>query len=973
MKQKRKILILAVLAIAVLGLGAFFALRGSRGGEKKTVQIEDFYETSYLEYLKAKGYEGVTSEGGSGELSGKIPAGTQAVVDLSSFTTEGAMEAGWDGKGVSTSERGSITWRFDVAEPGFYNIRVTYCPLPGTGSGIERAVYLDGEICYSGMKQIVFSRRFTDENPQIAVKNDNEIRPRAMELYEAQTTYIEDSQRRSLEPYLVYLGKGTHTLTFESTKEPMEILDITFESKEKPSSYQETMGTLSNKYEVYDGDVICCQAERVMDATTQVVRSSSSITVRNNVSDPELVPYHPYHIVYNTMGGDNWKYSGDIIEWQVEVPEEGLYHLAFKGRQGSNRGVTSYRRLRINGEVPFWEAEALPFPYSIEMQNYVLGEGSEDGPYLFYLKKGTNTISLEVVLGAFGETYTQVSESVTILNEMYRQIVQITGTVPDQYIDYEITKKLPDFVDTVEKESERLNSVLEALVEITGEKGENENLVEKMAVQLKSLSQDPEKIALSGELSTLKSNITSLATWLIQIAEMPLELDSLMLFSDEASLKPAKAGVLKGMLYDTIRFFATFFVDDTQVASDAETEKGAVKVWLPTGRDQAQVLRNLIDERFTPEYEIGIDLELVPIDALLPSTLAGIGPDVVLSVDQTKMMDFAMRNALVDLSSLEGFDEVTSVYFPSALESVSYQEKIFGLPETQTFYMMFYRTDIFQNLGIEPPATWDELRKVIPILQMNNYDVYVPGTGILASMLVQKGGDLYLGEGKTYGVASGLSEEVAMDTFKELTDFYTSYKLPVTVDFANRFRTGEVPLGIAEYTQYNTFQLLAPEIKGLWSFAPIPGVIGEDGTVDNTVTCTTVQSIMLNRAVERGVTQEAWTFLKWWMSTETQLEYANAIEASLGTSARYATANREVLKRLPWASNDMDKILEQFAHTRGIPPVPGHYMTTRMIEYTFNDVVTGGRNPRETLYLNIKDIDQELAKKRQEFLGDAGE
>jgi len=965
-KKRRKTAVIAVIIVVAVLLCTLVFSRDTEEGVVYSSSGSEFYESSYQEYLDEKGYQGVMSE-------------AVVTVDVSSFTTKDDMTAEWDGNGVATSEKGSITWQFEVEEEGFYNICVTYCPLPGTGSEINRVIYLDDEICYDGMQQITFSRMFTDSVTEIVVKGDDEIRPSAMEIYEERTVYVEDSQRRSSEPYKVYLEKGKHSLTFESTKEPMEILAITFESQDSVASYAEVIAELSEKYEEYSGDAVYCQAERIMDATLEVRRSSSSIIIKNNVTDPELMPYHPYNIVYNTIGGDNWKYSGETIEWEVEVPEEGLYHLVFKGRQSSNRGVTSYRKLRINGEVPFKEAEALPFEYSTEMKNYVLGEGTESGPYLFYLKEGVNVISLEVVLGDFGEAYTQVSESVTALNEIYRKVVQITGTVPDQYIDYEIVSKLPEFVEVAQTEAERLRGVLEDVIAITGEKGENASLVEQMVIQLERLLEDPEQIAQSGELSSFKSNITSLATWLVDVAEMPLELDAFAFYEDESTLKPASANFFKQVWYDTIRFFATFFTDDTKVSTDESTdettdetgETKTVKVWLATGRDQAQVLQNLIDEQFTPEYGINVELELVPLDVLVPATLAGTGPDVVLSVDQEKMMDFAMRNALVDLSTLEGYDEVVEVYYPSALESVTYQEQIFGLPETQTFYMMFYRTDIFESLGLEPPTTWDEYRELIPILQMNNYDAHIPGTGevqsILSTMIVQKGGDLYQGEGKSYGIASGLSDEVAMEAFKELTDFFTAYGLPVSIDFANRFRTGEVPIGIADYTVYNQFQLLAPEIKNLWSFAPMPGTVQEDGTVDNTVVCSTTQCIMLKTAQERDREDEAWTFMKWWMSTEVQLQYANSLESILGSSARYATANIEVLERLPWATADLEKIEEQFANTKGIPPVPGHYMTSRMLEYTFDAVVTDGANPRETLYLNIKDINSELTKKRTEF------
>lgn len=956
--KKKKKVIITVLAVVAAFACVFLIFREGEGKPSYIRSLEEFYESSYLDYLTAFGFEGAMAQ-------------QKVVVNVCDFTTKDGMDAVINGDGVATSEWGSITWEFLVEEAGFYNLLVTYRPLSGTGSQISRVLYLDDEICYSGLGQVTFQRTFTDEDPEILVKGDNEVRPGAKELFRERSVYVEDAQRRGFEPFKLYLEKGRHTLTFESTKEPMEILGLVFESRERPGLYRDVVSGLKETYEVYSGDAVYCQAERVMDATTAITRSSSSITIRNNVSDPELMPYHPYHIVYNTIGGDNWKYSGDSVEWEIEVPKEGLYHLAFKGRQSINRGVTSYRRLCINGEVPFLEAEALPFTYSTKMKNYVIGEGTEDGPYLFYFKEGINTVSLEVVLGDFGETYTQISESVMVLNEMYRKIIQITGTVPDQYIDYEIVKKLPEFVEVAGREAARLRGVLEDVIAITGEKGENANLVEKMAIQLENLLADPEKVAVKGELSNFKSNITSLATWLIQIAEMPLELDAFALFGDTDTLKPGSANFAKGFGYDTIRFLATFFTDDTEVSTDEEISKQAIKVWLATGRDQAQVIRNLIDERFTPMNGIGVNLELVPLDVLVPATLAGTGPDVVLSVDQTKMMDFAMRNSLVDLSSLAGFDEVIKVFYPSALEGVTYQEQVFGLPETQSFSMLFYRKDIFEALGLTPPVTWDEYREIMPVLQMNNYDAHIPGAGgvqsILATMLVQKGGDLYLGEGKSYGVASGLSEKVAMETFKDLTDFFTAYKLPVSVDFANRFRTGEIPVGIADYTEYNRFELLAPEIKNLWSFAPMPGVLKEDGTVDNTVVCTTVQSIMLKTAEERGRLDEAWAFLKWWMDTETQLEYANSIEAILGSSARYATANKEVLARLPWAKKDLEKILEQFEHTKGIPPVPGHYMTSRMLEYTFDNVVTGGANPRETLYLKIKEINAELTKKRKEF------
>ena len=97
------------------------------------------------------------------------------------------------------------------------------------------------------------------------------------------------------------------------------------------------------------------QAERREGITTQITKSSASINIKKNYADANNMPYHPYHIIYNTIGGDSFKTSGDYVTCEVEVPKEGLYQLTFKARQSRNRGVTSYRRMYINGEVPYEE------------------------------------------------------------------------------------------------------------------------------------------------------------------------------------------------------------------------------------------------------------------------------------------------------------------------------------------------------------------------------------------------------------------------------------------------------------------------------------------------------------------------------------------------------------------------------------------------------------------------------------------
>ena len=171
-------------------------------------------------------------------------------------------------------------------------------------------------------------------------------------------------------------------------------------------------------------------------------------------------------------------------------------------------------------------------------------------------------------------------------------------------------------------------------------------------------------------------------------------------------------------------------------------------------------------------------------------------------------------------------------------------------------------------------------------------------------------------------------------------------------------------MGITDYTAYCTLEIFAPEIKGLWSFAPFPGTEKEDGTLDNTYVCDTVQTVIMKGARNRD---SAWEFVKWWNSTRSQLNYANTLESIMGAAARYPAADPEVIRQLPWSNSELEELLSQYQHLNGMPAVPGYYMNTRMISYAFEDVVADLSSPRETLYLNIRDIDKELTKKRTEF------
>lgn len=965
----KKKLLIAVAIVLILAVVLALALGGSKQS-MYAVPATEFAiarEGTYQSYLKVNQF--------AEELSSEtIP------VDILTYEKSEDSNAQTLAEGVDTGDRGSVTWPFTVQEAGFYNLEVGYMALKGTTSDIQRRVLLDGEVPYESMSQIVFKRLWRDED--IRLKNENEIRPNADEMFQVQTVFLEDYDRRSGAPLIVYLSAGEHTLTFETVKEPMEVLSLCFKAAPELPAYADVLHALEQVNKHYAGQPLVGQAERrrtekgvettelgIENVTVDILKSSPAITVQKNYSDAALVPYHAWHILYPTIGASNWAQPGDALTWQVEAPEDGLYVLTFKGRQTS-RGVTSYRRLSINGEVPFAEAEVIGFGYSGTMQNYTLA--NEQGePYYVYLHQGVNDIKLECVLGGIGGVLSEVEESLRNLNALYLSTIQITGQVPSQFIDYEIAKKVPNFVESMQTESDRLFNLVDRMVEITGEKGENTAMLEKMAIQAQELAKNPEDIV--EQLSQLKNNISALGTWIVNISTMPLEMDSLILSADTASLPKPTEGALEGFIAECQRFFSTFFHSSSSLVADETGGKKAqqITVWMASaGREQAQIIQNMIDETFTPNTDISVKLQLIPMDVVLRAALAGNGPDVVIGLSQATSQDFAMRGATVDLSKLEGYEAYVSRYSEGVLRATTYGDGAFGIPEQVTFQMLFYRKDVLEDLNLDVPTTWTEVMEMIPVLSRENYEFYMPSTrvatglNVFQAMVYQNEGEIYEGEGTDYGISSALYKDEAMEAFKWYTDLFTVHGLQVQVEFSNRFRTGEMPVGVTDYPTYCTLEIFAPEIKGLWSFAPFPGTVKEDGTIDNTYVCDTVQTVIMNGADDKDA---AWEFVKWWNDTEQQVSYGTTLEAIMGAAARYPAADPNVIARLPWSNAEQSQLLSQYEHLTSMPAVPGYYMNTRMISYAFEDVVADLANPRETLYLNIRDIDKELTKKRAEF------
>jgi len=501
-----------------------------------------------------------------------------------------------------------------------------------------------------------------------------------------------------------------------------------------------------------------------------------------------------------------------------------------------------------------------------------------------------------------------------------------------------------------------------------GSKGSQSAALDNLIVQLDTMNKKPETIPKYW--SSFKDNIIALGSWALSMKEQPLQIDYLLVQQPGSKLPRAKANFFEKIGHEMKAFFASFTEDYESIGDVYEGE--TLTVWMladaasvssasGSGRDQATVLKNLVDNYFVQQTGIPVNVKLVNRDNLLSATLAGEGPDVALGVASKEPVNYALRNAAADLTQFGDFNDITDRFMDHALDMFALDGGVYALPQTTSFQMLFYRADILQELGLEIPRTWDDFYECLAVIQKSNMNIgTVPDYSSYGMFLYQYGGAYYAED----GTASGMDSEAAVQAFTQWTSNYADYRMPVTYDFANRFRTGEMPLAIADYTQYSYLSVFAPEIKGLWGFTVVPGYEDENGNVNHSVIAGQTASLILNTSEHKD---EAWEFLKWWTSEETQTNYGTEVENILGVAGRVATANMAALENLSWSSRDLKQLQAQLEEVCVVPEIPGGYFTERHVKNAFYAVYNNKEDPRETLEDYVKTINNEITNKRIEF------
>lgn len=847
----------------------------------------------------------------------------------------------------------------EAPETARYLISLDYLDAGDTVLPIEFSMMVNGDYQFYELRDLTFEAQWEDPEEISYDRYGNQIVPVPEKIREWENKYIMDSTYRHTSPLAVELKKGANELDITMLEGTVLLGNLYLE----PVS-EADIPAYEGAQEAMAGDkVITLQGENMYRRNASSIRAACEYNIN-------LDPYEVKTKALNTIDSESFSDAGSQVTYQFEVEEEGVYYLAMNYLQSEKADFPVFVNVEVDGRIPNDEFFNYALKYGKKYQAAAFKD-QDDNSMGIYLEKGVHTVSFTIAADPLCKVLEGIDEIMSGVNSLNLQITKVAGTNKDKYRDLDIESYIPDAVTRLNEYADKLDSLCESMLVYTP--GVKEigafSSAQIASEQLRSLASEPDQLAYRvSELTTSTNSVNQfLANLIDNLNKNELAIDRIYIYQKDAKL-PGNAGIVKSVASSVKRFVTSFA---SQAYSTSNTNEEHLQVWVNRSRQYLEIMQKMIDEDFTPKTGIEVDLALMPDqNKLILANASGDAPDIATGINYAVPFELGIRGALKDLTEFDDFADVAERFEEGLLIPSTIDDGIYSLPETMNFWVLYVRTDIFDQLGLEIPDTIQDVKNLLPSLQMRGMNFYYPTAGMLSMrnfhgttpLILQNGGSLYQ---ETAG-DSNLTSEESVKGFKELTELFTIYNLPKDIpNFYQHFRNGSLPIGIADYAVYNMLLNAAPEIANSWTISPVPGVEDENGNVSRYISGGAESTVMFESGDEREA--QAWEFMKWWSSTEVQAEFGQTLQITYGSTYMWNTANKEAFGLLPWKTIDKNTILEQAEWIYESPRLPGSYMVEREISNAYNSIVVDGKNLRRTLDNATKRINRETERKLEEF------
>ena len=852
----------------------------------------------------------------------------------------------------------TVTLNIDVPVSGRYVMSFDYLSYDESILPVEMGMKIDGGYPFYEARSMKFETTWVSDGVDVD-RYGNEIVSLPDKLIRWEHKEVMDASYRYSDPLPVELTEGVHELELNIQEGTLLLGNISLEA---PGDVAEYAG--STKAE--GNALITIEAEDFYQ------RNDSSIHAIGEYGS-SLSPLSATTTVLNIIDEDSFNEAGQTVSYQFHVDNAGYYYIGMNYRQSEKNDFPVFVDWKIDGEIPNSAFKSYQVEAANKFRTVTLTDDNDD-KLSVYLEPGDHTISLTISADNLRYALEAVDEIMSGISDLSLEVTKVAGTNKDKYRDLKLTRYIPDVQDRLLGWVDELYSLAEQAQPYVNAKSPDKvaafSYLLIAANQLKSLAEKPNELVYRvDELSTSVNSInTQIANFVDLINDNDLSIDRIYIYQDGARL-PKGQNIFQSIGTSLKRFGYSFM---GQSYSASNTDESHIQVWVNRPRTYVEIMQKMIDEKFTPETGIEVDLSIMTdAQKLILSNASGDTPDIATGINYSIPFDLAIRGSLVDLSKFDNYKEVFGRYSEGLLVPSVVGDGLYSLPETMNFYVMFYRTDILSKLGLSVPNTMDELIAMLPDLQMRGLNVYYP----TAAMLVMRNFHgttpiIYQMDGALYGNTALdilVDSEATVEGFTELTELFTLYDLPVDVpNFYQHFRNGDLPIGIADFNSYNLILNAAPEIANSWSIALVPGIEAEEtGEVKRYMSGGAESTVMFSSDDERE--QKAWQFMEWWSRADIQAEFGQRLQILYGDEYIWPTANLEAFERLPYPTSDKDIILTQAQYILETPRLLGSYMMERELSNAFNDVVVNGDTVRSRIDEVAKTVLRETERKLEEF------
>lgn len=275
-------------------------------------------------------------------------------------------------------------------------------------------------------------------------------------------------------------------------------------------------------------------------------------------------------------------------------------------------------------------------------------------------------------------------------------------------------------------------------------------------------------------------------------------------------------------------------------AESKDEQTGTVKVWLYDEANRApkeKVVNDAIAEFTATRPKVKVEISYIPTDAgPRAEKMKGAfndpnsAPDVV-EFGNTDLFGYVAAGGLADITGdLQSWDEGREL--PQDLRDTTVVNGVtYGVPWWLGVRSLYYRTDVFTELGLKPPTTYAELveaAKKVRAAKPDMFGIAVGGKYTFGALpfVWSAGGDLAAQQGGAY--KSAIDSPQSQAGVKAYTDLFTKDICPAeqcadltggkTVE---AFAAGKAGMAILPNSSRSAVE--AGAAKGKYGVVPLPG------------------------------------------------------------------------------------------------------------------------------------------------------